>query len=91
MENDTGTAATSSVGTDRSSLPVKLQMFSKDLLDWFTWIDQCHALVHLTNKESGEKLALLLSSFEGDAKIRIGGLGGGDVAYKQALSRLDVS
>lgn len=51
-------------------------------------MDRFYALVHLTDKEPGEKLALLQGCLQGDAKFRISGLGGGESAYQQALLRL---
>jgi len=73
---------------DNSSVKVKLEPFSGQSLEWFTWIDQFRSLVHLTSMEPGEKLALLHSFVTFDAKYCIAGLGGSEAAYKQALRRL---
>jgi len=73
---------------DSSSLRARLETFSGQSLDWFLWISQFHALVHLTNKSPDEKLAILQSFLTGDARLRVAGLAGGETAYKQALTRL---
>lgn len=64
---------------------MELEVFSGKALDWFWWIDLFHALVHQTNKQPAEKLAMLKRSLRGDCASSIRGLGGGEDAYREAL------
>lgn len=72
----------------RSSVKADLEPFFGKALDWFGWIDLFRALVHDTEKDSGEKLAILKRSLRGDCRDVVYGLGGGEAAYIEALVRL---
>lgn len=72
-----------------SSVKIELPSFSCRALDWFGWVDLFHALVHITPKSAGERLAILKEKLRGTpAEDLVYGLGGGEMAYKEALNRL---
>ena len=75
----------------RSSVTASLEPFSGKALDWFSWIDLFRALVHDTSKAPGEKLAILKRNLKGECLDVVYGLGGGEPAYIEALSRLKQS
>ncbi|KAI9562518.1 hypothetical protein GHT06_009962 [Daphnia sinensis] len=70
------------------SLKSKLPVFSGKALDWFWWIDLYRSMVHDQRISAGEKLAILKSRLSGEQLDIVQGLGGGEPAYKSALSRL---
>ncbi|XP_057366947.1 uncharacterized protein LOC130687793 [Daphnia carinata] len=72
----------------RSSVRADLELYYGKALDWFCWIDLFRALVHDSNKSAGEKLALLKRHLRGDCADIVHGLGGGEAAYIEALTRL---
>ena len=59
-----------------------------DLLQWLTWIDFFRALVHDTARAPVEKLAILRRHIRGQCADVVHGLGGGEAAYIEALTRL---
>ena len=75
-------------GTDRSSVQVTLKPYSGLVIDWFEWIGLWFALVHMTNKTSFEKFALLRQFLSGNLLDIVNGLPGGEESYKEALIRL---
>ncbi|KZS20667.1 Uncharacterized protein APZ42_012603 [Daphnia magna] len=72
----------------RSTLSVDLDLFHGKSLEWFSWIDVFRALVHATVNSPGERLALLKRYLRGNCLDVIYGLGGGEPAYMEALTRL---
>ncbi|KAI9549791.1 hypothetical protein GHT06_006355 [Daphnia sinensis] len=72
----------------RSTVTVVLDVFHGKSLEWFTWIDLFRALVHDTANTPGEKLAVLKRYLRGSCLDVIYGLGGGEPAYMEALTRL---
>lgn len=70
------------------SLKSELPVFSGKALDWFWWIDLYRSMVHDQRISAGEKLAILKSRLSGEQLDIVQGLGGGEPAYKSALSRL---
>ncbi|KAI9555030.1 hypothetical protein GHT06_020327 [Daphnia sinensis] len=72
----------------RSTVAVELDVFHGKSLEWFTWIDLFRALVHDTANTPGEKLAVLKRYLRGNCLDVIYGLGGGEPAYMEALTRL---
>ncbi|KAI9553692.1 hypothetical protein GHT06_021620 [Daphnia sinensis] len=72
----------------RSTVAVELDVFHGRSLEWFTWIDLFRVLVHDTANTPGEKLAVLKRYLRGNCLDVIYGLGGGEPAYMQALTRL---
>jgi len=71
-----------------SSISVELEVYSGRAVDWFEWIGLYQALVHRTSKSPGEKLAILKRNVRGETADMIYGLGGGEMAYRDALQRL---
>jgi hypothetical protein len=59
-----------------------------DLLQWLTWIDLFRALIHDTARAPVEKLAILRRHLRGECADVVHGLGGGEAAYIEALTRL---
>ena len=59
-----------------------------ETLRWFRWIGLFKALVHDVRVTTSEKLAILSRSLRGDCRVLVGGLGGGEEAYEEALFRL---
>jgi hypothetical protein len=74
--------------SSRSTVSAGLDVFQGKALEWFGWIDLFRALVHDTPKIPGEKLALLKHHLKGECLDIVYSLGGGELAYKQALVRL---
>ncbi|XP_045022777.1 uncharacterized protein LOC116935689 [Daphnia magna] len=70
------------------SLKSELPVFSGKAFDWFSWIDLYRSMVHDQRISAGEKLAILKSRLSGEQLDIVQGLGGGEPAYKSALSRL---
>ncbi|KZS01844.1 Uncharacterized protein APZ42_001373, partial [Daphnia magna] len=70
------------------SLKSELPVFSGKAFDWFWWIDLYRSMVHDQIISAGEKLAILKSRLSGEQLDIVQGLGGGEPAYKSALSRI---
>ncbi|KZS09748.1 Uncharacterized protein APZ42_025957 [Daphnia magna] len=67
---------------------VDLDLFHGKSLEWLSWIDLFRALVHDTANTPGKKLGLLKRYLRGNCLDVIYGLGGGERAYMEALTRL---
>ncbi|KAK4024575.1 hypothetical protein OUZ56_009998 [Daphnia magna] len=72
----------------RAAIKADLGDFSGQALHWFNWIDLFKALVHDRDHAAAEKLAILKRHLRGDCSDIVYGLGGGETAYVEALSRL---
>ena len=57
-------------------------------LRWYEWIDLFRALVHDTDLGEGEKLAILMKKLKDQCALTVIGIGGGEYADREALSRL---
>lgn len=62
--------------------------FDGSSLQWFEWIGLFKTLVHDTSRAPDEKLAILKRSLKGPCAHIVRGNGGGESAYKEALTRL---
>ena len=74
--------------SSRSTIKAGLSDFHGQALEWFTWIDLFRALVHDTARAPAEKLAILRRHLRGECADVVHGLGGGETAYIEALTRL---
>ncbi|KZS07326.1 Uncharacterized protein APZ42_028974 [Daphnia magna] len=72
----------------RSTNKAELVDFHGQALEWFTWIDMFRDLVHDTTRAVAVKLAILKRYLRGECAGIVHGLGGGETAYLEALTRL---
>jgi hypothetical protein len=69
----------------RSAVSSELASYQGKSLEGFKWIDLFRALLQITPKLSGEKLALLKRYLKDECLDVVYGLGGVEMAYIQAL------
>ncbi|KZS08408.1 Uncharacterized protein APZ42_027611 [Daphnia magna] len=72
----------------RSTIKAEFDDFHGQALEWFTWIDLFRVLVHDTTRAVTEKLAILKRHLRKECADMVHGLGGGETAYVEALTRL---
>ncbi len=71
-----------------SSVTIKLDIYTGRAVDWYSWVDLFKSLVHDTAASPGEKLAILKTHLHGSCLSSVRGFGGGELAYKEALTQL---